>query len=240
MKKRKKRKVPSKGKRRVPIDKLFAYWVALSKRPILTNDDFHAFILKARETCQHFHDTYPVYANEDKFLGLTSIVAYWPENYFKRFYETQHLTDGECALMKNTARKFIARIKKLFGQQLALSHFEKTPLQDAETLISSSTKLTYRWAAGIIASNQIARLLIRLSRKYRSGEKFPDDIKTLYVRLKSKTENPKLKRFLDRSYRRFEDANKTRNRCAHINEGEPTRQEIEQSISLGRMLERFV
>lgn len=51
--------------------------------------------------------------------------------------------------------------------------------------------------------------------------------------------NPKLKRFLIRSHRRFEDADKTRNRCAHVNEGEPTRQEIEQSISLARLLQRF-
>jgi len=65
--------------------------------------------------------------------------------------------------MKDVAKKFIPRIKKCFGQQLALAHIEKTPLQDAEILISSSTKLTYRWAAGIIASNHISKLLIQLS-----------------------------------------------------------------------------
>jgi len=62
----------------------------------------------------------------------------------------------------------------------------------------------------------------------------------LYDNLKNRTNNRKLKTFLTRSYQRFKDADKTRNRCAHINEGEPTQQEIEQSISLARLLQRFV
>jgi hypothetical protein len=119
-----------------------------------------------------------------------------------------------------------------------LSHVEKTPLQDAEHLISTSNKLTYKWAAGIIVFNHIASVLIRLS-KFSRNEKFNDDINTLYENLKNKTSDIKLKRFLVRSYRRFEDANKTRNRCAHINEGAPTRQEIEQAISLARLLQAF-
>ena len=43
-----------------------------------------------------------------------------------------------------------------------------------------------------------------------------------------------------RSYRRFEDAAKTRNRCAHVNQGEPTLQEVKQSIELAGLLQRFV
>jgi hypothetical protein len=109
----------------------------------------------------------------------------------------------------------------------------------AEILISSSTKLTYRWAAGIIASNHIASILIRLS-NFQAGQKFKDDVRSLYDNLKNRTNDQKLKSFLIKSYRRFDDADKTRNRCAHVNEGEPTLQEIEQLISLGRLLERFV
>jgi tRNA G10 N-methylase Trm11 len=115
----------------------------------------------------------------------------------------------------------------------------KTPLQDAELLVVSSKKLTYRWAAGIIVSNHIAELLIRLS-NFKRDEKFTDDINTLYAKLKNRTSDAKLKRFLVKSYRRFEDADKTRNRCAHVNEGEPTLQEIGQSISLARLLQAFV
>jgi hypothetical protein len=167
-----------------------------------------------------------------------SLLIYWPQLYFKDVFKTQRLTDREYALIKDTAKKFILRIKKYFGQRLALAHFERTPLQDTEDFMSSSAKLTYKWAAGIVASNHIAILLIRLS-NYKRGEKFSDDIGTLYANLKNKTKNPKLRLFLAKSYRRFENADKTRNRCAHVNEGEPTRQEIEQSISLGRLLQRF-
>jgi hypothetical protein len=231
---------PAGSKRRVSIDKLLGYWIDLSKRPTLTYEDFREFLRMTEETLHYFRQNYDSYVERDKFLQGRSLLIYWPELYFKEVYKTQQITDREYALMRDTAKKSISRIKKYFGQQLALSHFEKTPFQDAEDLISSSTKLTYRWAAGIIASNHIATLLIGLS-NFKKGAKFKDDINTLYENLKkTKTKNSKLGRFLVKSYRRFEDANKTRNRCAHVNEGEPTRQEIEQSISLGRLLQRFV
>jgi hypothetical protein len=236
----KKKAQRNESKRRVPIDKLLAYWIDLSKRPTLTYEDFREFLRMTEETLHYFRQNYDALVEHDKFLRGRSLLVYWPEQYFKEVYKTQQLTDREYALMRDTAKKSISRIKKYFGQQLALSHVEKTPLQDAEDLISSSTKLTYRWAAGIITSNYIATLLIRLS-KFKKGAKFKDDINTLYDNLKkTQTKNSKLGRFLVRSYRRFEDADKTRNRCAHVNEDEPTRQEIEQSISLGRLLQRFV
>jgi hypothetical protein len=224
-------------KKRIPIDQLLAYWIDLSKRSTLTLDDYRKFIAMAKETNQYFRENYG-HIERDKFLRFIPILISWPQNYFKEVYETQQLADSEYALIKDVAKKFIARIKKYFGQRLVLSRSEKTPLQDAEDLLSSSTKLTFRWAAGIIASNHIAALLIRLS-NFPKGQKFNDDIDTLYENLKKRTKNPKLKRFLIRSHRRFEDADKTRNRCAHVNEGEPTRQEIEQSISLARLLQRF-
>jgi hypothetical protein len=128
--------------------------------------------------------------------------------------------------MKDVANKFIRRIKKWFAAEIVAAISNKTPLQDAEAILARSTKLTHRWAAGIVASNHLATLLIRLS-GFRTGQKYSDDIKTLYDNLKNQTANAKLKRFLVRSYRRFEDADKIRNRCGHVNEGEPTKQEIE-------------
>jgi hypothetical protein len=62
--------------------------------------------------------------------------------------------------LKDVAKKFIRRIKDCFSRHIVTAINTKTPLQDAETLLSYSTKLTYRWAAGIIASNHIANLLI--------------------------------------------------------------------------------
>ncbi len=44
--------------------------------------------------------------------------------------------------------------------------------------------------------------------------------------------------FMDKNYRRFEAVDKTRNRCAHINEGEPTKKEIEQSINFAKILSK--
>jgi hypothetical protein len=235
----------SKRKARVPIDKLLAYWIDLSKRPTLTYEDFLSISRKAEETLEHFTEFYgwargsDIEHAQDKFFrGLPSLIA-WSHLYFKGAYKTKQIGDNEYATMKDLAEKFVPRIKKCFGHQLTLSRLKKTPLQDAEELLSISTKLSYRWAAGIIASNHIAELLIRLS-NLTKGAKFKDDIITLYQNLKTKEKDSKLGRFLIKSYRRFEDADKTRNRCAHINEGDPTRQEIEQSISLGRLLQRFV
>jgi hypothetical protein len=236
----------TESKRRVPIDKLLAYWIDLSKRSTLTQKEFRSFLSKVEETLEYFSEFYgwdrrgDIENTRDKFFRRVSILISWPQHFFKSVYERQQLADREYATMKDIAKRFVPRIKKCFGQQLTISYVEKTPLQDADDLISSSAKLTYRRAAGIIASNHIAELLIRLS-IFKKGAKFKDDINTLYENLKkTKTKNSKLGRFLVKSYRRFEDADKTRNRCAHVNEGEPTRQEIEQSISLGWLLQRFV
>jgi hypothetical protein len=235
----------SKKKSRVPIDELFEYWVDLSRRATLTQEDFRTFLRMSDETFDYFVEHFGWYRNKhvetqnDRFYVHVNGLVCWQDDILKKVLEQKELGDREYIVMKEYAKKFITRIKKIFGRQLALSQVEKTPIQDAEHLNSSSTKLTYRWAAGIIASNHIATLLIRLS-NFQKGEKIKDDIDTLYAKLKNSTKDPKLKRFLTRSYRRFEDADKTRNRCAHVDEGEPTRQEIDQSISLARLLQRFV
>jgi len=235
----------SKKKSRVPIDKLFEYWVDLSRRPTLTQDDFRTFLRMSGETFDYFVEHFGWYRNKqveqqnDRFYRDVNGLVCWQDDILKKVLEQKELGDPEYTIMKEYAKNFITRIKKIFGRQLALSHAQKTPLQDAADLNSFSTKLTYKWAAGIIASNHIAELLIRLS-NYQKDEKFKDDINTLYAKLKNNTKDPKLKRFLTRSYRRFEDADKTRNRCAHVNEGEPTHQEVMQSIQLARLLQRFV
>jgi hypothetical protein len=166
-------------------------------------------------------------------------MVWWQDELLKAAIERKRLSNNEFALMKDVAKKFIPRIKKCFGQDIVAAIDRKTPLQDAETILAYSTKLTYRWAAGIVTSNHIASLLIQLSR-FRSGEKYKDDIKTLYDNLKNRTTNRRLKSFLVKSYRRFEDADKLRNRCAHVIEGDPTKQEIEQSIALARLLQKYV
>jgi hypothetical protein len=54
---------------------------------------------------------------------------------------SEELSDQHYVLMKDFAKAFIPRIKKCFGQQLALSHVQRTPLQDAEHLILTSKKI---------------------------------------------------------------------------------------------------
>jgi hypothetical protein len=222
-----------------PIDKLLAYWVELSKRPTLTREDFRTFVSMAEQTFRHFESSYGSrHVEKHKFFrGLRYGLIWQREQYLKDVFASAELTNNYYAMMKHYAKGFVTRIKRDFAQDVVRLRAEKTPVQDAEDLIAASSKLTYRRAAGIVASNHIAALLIRL---LEVGNVSKDDITSLHANLKKKAKNPKLRTFLTRSYRRFEDADKTRNRCAHVNQGEPTQQEVEQSIQLARLLQRFV
>jgi hypothetical protein len=224
-------------KRGIPINELLDYWIDISKRPALTPKDYTLFFERVTASMKHFEESYPNYVRSDRFLTGMTLLWFHRDKSLKAETE-QQLSNNAYAQMRDVANKFIRRIKKCFSRDIVTAINTKTPLQDAETLLASSTKLTYKWAAGIIASNHIATLLIQLS-SFRTGEKYKDDIKTLYANLKNRTSNGKLKTFLTRSYRRFDDADKLRNRCAHVIEGEPTRQEIQQSIALGRLLQKY-
>jgi hypothetical protein len=234
-----------KKRRRIPIDRLLDYWVDLSKRQTLTVEDFVTFANMCGQTLDYFFDYYGWYRSKhlelhkDKFYRDVLGLCTYQDDVLKKLSEHAKLPNHYYAQMKDYAKKFITRIKKHFGQDLMQSRATRAPLQDAEDLVSYSSKLTYREAAGIVASNHIVRLLMRLS-KLKQGDKVKDDITTLHANLIKNTTNARLKRFLQKSYRRFEDADKTRNRCAHPNEGDPTPQEIEQSIALGRLLQRYV
>jgi hypothetical protein len=179
-----------------------------------------------------------VEASADKFFQGVSWLVWNQTDLKKLAIERGHLANNEYTQMKDVAKKFIPRIKKCFGLDIVTAIDSKTPPQDAETILAYSTKLTYRWASGIIASNHLANLLIQLMSRFGSGGKQTDDIMTLYANLRNQTTNRKLKAFLVKSYRRFEDADKLRNRCAHVIEGDPTKQEIEQSIALARLLQK--
>jgi len=63
----------TESKRRVPIDKLLAYWTILSKRPTLTCEDFLEFLRMTEETHEYFRQYYGGYVERDKFInGLSS------------------------------------------------------------------------------------------------------------------------------------------------------------------------
>ena len=139
---------------------------------------------RTEETLQYFVQYYSWYRGkhieQHAFFRRPYSLVWHQEKILEKVFESNDLSGQNYSLMKEYATKFIPRIRKCFGQQLALSHIDKTPIQDAEHLIVSSQKLTYRWAAGIIVSNHIAALLIRLS-NFKRGEKIVDDINTLYA-----------------------------------------------------------
>jgi hypothetical protein len=220
----------TKQESRIPIDELLDYWIDISKRPTLTLEDYALFFDRVKATMTYFAEFYDDWRHrpQDRFFQYIDLMLYNQhslDSYLKAERTRKQLSNNAYAHMKGVAKTFVSRIKKCFGQDIVAAINRKTPLQDAETLLASSTKLTYRWAAGIITSNHLATLLIQLSR-FQTGEKYKDDVMTLYANLKTRTTDCKLKTFLVRSYRRFEDADKLRNRCAHVIEGDPTEQEI--------------
>jgi len=236
----------SRSKRRrsrVPINDLLEYWIDISRRRTLTLEDFALFFERAQDSIEYFAEFYGwtrlkhIETSPDKFLTRVHSMAWWKDKFLKAAKEHNRLSNNDYAFMKNTAKKFIPRIRTCFGQDIIAAIDGKTPLQDGVAILDLSSKLTYRWAAGIVVSNHIATVLIQLSR-FRNGDKYSDDIKTLYDNLKNRTTNRKLRAFLVKSFRRFEDADKLRNRCAHVLEGEPTKQEIQQSIALARLLQK--
>jgi hypothetical protein len=228
----------NKRRSHAPINELLDYWINISKRPTLTLEDYELFFEKVTASNEYFEKSYPNYVRSDKFLTLMTLLWFHRDRLLKAETEEQ-LSNNAHAHMRNVAKKFIRRIKECFSRDIIVAVERKTPLQDAEAILGQSNKLTYRWAAGIVVSNHIATLLIQLSR-FRTGEKYKDDIRTLADNLKNRTTNRKLKTFLTRSHRRIEDADKLRNRCAHVIEGEPTKQEIQQSIAFARLLQKYI
>jgi hypothetical protein len=229
---------------RIPIGELLDYWIDISKRQNLTVKDFEVFLKRVAATMEYFEESYgnrsPM---PDKFLKQMHYMLHlFRDGLLKAVTEAateRGLSDRDYVYTKDVAKKFIRRIKERFSRDIVAAINTKTPLQDAEAILGQSNKLTYRWAAGIVVSNHIASLLIQLCR-FRTGEKYKDDIRTLADNLKNRATNRKLKTFLTRSHRRIEDADKLRNRCAHVIDGEPTKQEIQQSIAFARLLQKYI
>lgn len=224
------------------IQQLHEYFKGLIKKGELTISDFKEFGVKAMETCDLFRKYYlqigDNFLNDAGFLLSMSWKSTLVDNMIS---EWKKLPDENYVLMKDWSKKFITRINKHFEPVLIRKIKAQSAIEDSKDILERASKLSYRWASGIIISNHIAYMLIRLAKKTKGNKKLTtDDIKTLYDILKANTKNTKLKAFLTKSYRRFEDADKTRNRCAHINEGEPTKQEIDQSIALARLLQRYL
>src|SRR5689334_2772758 len=114
----------TESKRRVPIDKLLAYWIDLSKRRTLTPEDLCFFFRMTEATFQYlaeyYHDTHLI-IEQDKFLSRVSYLPFLQEGILKKVAQSGHLAARDSVVIKDTAKKFIPRIRKFFGQRLALS-----------------------------------------------------------------------------------------------------------------------
>ena len=122
--------------------------------------------------------------------------------------------------------------RKLIGQNLK----QVSDLYIADYFLSIDNRIITRRAAGMIVALTLSEFLINLHKK--EGIKLPksDDILPLCDNLREKSRKMKLKAFLNRNYPYFQQASKTRIKCAHIVEGIPSRAEIETMIKKTREL----
>lgn len=215
---------------------LYDYWKKLARRYTFSIAEYIEFGTKNEETLELF-EKYFREITKEKFFEQASYVLFEVSKKYTRdtVFKWKKLPDAKNTLIKRLAQGYSSRIKKHFYLVLHRNIQSKSKIEDSESILEVADKLSYRWAAGIIISNYIASLLISLLKK--ENIKFnSDDIDHLYTILKGKTKNTKLKTFLGRNYRRFENADRTRNRCAHIIEGDPTKSEVQGSIDLAKIL----
>lgn len=216
------------------IESLFNYWKRLSIKNTFSVKEYVDFLKKNSESLKLFDNYRPNF--RDKFITsaeIKSLLVIKSEDFLKM----KSLPENYIMLMKDFARNYISRFKKQFEFTLINNIKNKSTIDDSQVILKTIDKLSYRWAAGIIISNYIASVLIIILEKEKITYK-NDDILTLYSNIKLKSKNNNIVKFMNKNYRRFEDADKTRNRCAHITEGEPTKIEIDQSIALARLLNK--
>jgi hypothetical protein len=148
------------------------------------------------------------------------------------------MDNSNRSLMLKRTTYLLNTIKKVKKTHFRSYTATTSPIQDAEYLLFLANKYSFLQAAGIIISNYIASFFMELLTK--ENIKFKnDDILHLYENLRNKCMTPKLKSFLDKSYRRVENAHNVRNRSAHVDRAKLTRKEIEQAIELAKLLKEF-
>ena len=220
------------------IQSLNKYWNDLGKKSDLSIRDFESFIKNSHATLELFR-RYPFVRYDLSLRRVEFDVVFLDRA--QKIDNWKRLPTEASVRMINASRGFASRIKKYFAPVIKSLTSSRSPIEDAEDILMISNKLTYRWASGIIISNHIASLLMQVLKRRRKIRRIrKDDIFKLYESLKNRLRPGPLRNFLVRGYNRFKDADATRNRCAHVNQGEPTKQEIEQSISLAKLLQKYV
>ena len=107
------------------LKSFLAYWVDISKRPTLTGDDFRKFLRMTEDTFRHFVEHYGWYRNRhieeqrDLFFKQVHSLIWWQKEIAEKEIVSGSLTNSGYTVVKQYARKFISRIRKCFGQQVA-------------------------------------------------------------------------------------------------------------------------
>jgi hypothetical protein len=126
-------------RRRIPIDKLLQYWDDISKRSDLTAADFDVFLGRIASTMEYFRELY-----SDRFLHSNRFFARVQIIRMLKFPSAKggEISRVQYSTMKDVAKKFIRHIKEGFAKDIVSAISMKTPLQDAEAILSTATKLT--------------------------------------------------------------------------------------------------
>jgi hypothetical protein len=97
-------------KSRIPIEELLDYWIDISKRPILTLEDYALFFERAKATVTYFSESYP--RMSDKFFDRIHYMMFMQDRFLKDATESERVPNHAYAQVRDVAKKFIPRIKK--------------------------------------------------------------------------------------------------------------------------------
>jgi len=68
--------------KRIPIDELLDYWIDISKRPILTLEDYELFFERITESMKYFEEFYGGRSPPEKFLERMNYMWFYRDNAF--------------------------------------------------------------------------------------------------------------------------------------------------------------
>lgn len=132
---------------------------------------------------------------------------------------------------------WLERVKRAVSERRVR---ELNDLELTKYIINLGNRMLIYRAAGCMASIILSKHLKDLLKNEGISIPKDDDIKPLFMILRTKTKNKSLKIFLNKKYAYFEQAAKSRIASTHSNEKPPTKSEIETMLSLiEQLLNKF-
>lgn len=165
--------------------------------------------------------------NGEDFLPIMKKLSTRKVSSLKEYYQNslEELLDDYYQWLEKAEKRLLTKNLKLISD-----------LNIANYLLNQSNRIVLRRAAGLIVSLKLSEHLLFLHQKEEIKPPNDDDILPLCNNLRHKTKNKKLKTFLNKKYPYFQQAGKTRIKCAHLNEGVPLKSEIETMLKETREL----